>query len=274
VESRELRALLETAIELLPDEGHRHIMRCMMARFAARSGDATAAEQWLAPCNPRPLDLPMDTAYRYASATLATVQQQYDRVVVSLGLESGDVPLAERDELGCALLRIHALEKQGLRREAADSLAELRATVDSRVLDTALKDSVPGLCGGTLREVSKRDLEKRISALESELAVRTAPTSGARLRNRLTLMAVVTAVLSLPVSFAAAMFTYSAQEAFSEFVRWLTFTVPAALLLAVVVLLAAVRSGGRARARLSAELADARRKLAGLHQGPPARARS
>src|SRR5690606_40987444 len=61
---RARRAVLETAAELLEDRRHRHVMRCLLATYAAREGDPAAADAWLALCDPRPTDLMMDSAYR------------------------------------------------------------------------------------------------------------------------------------------------------------------------------------------------------------------
>lgn len=109
----ERRALLETAVELLPDEGHRHILRSLLARQAARVGDVSAAEQWLAPCNPRPLDLSMDTAYRLASSVLAVARNEPRKVVEQLGMAAGDVPIDNREELLALALRLDAADKVG-----------------------------------------------------------------------------------------------------------------------------------------------------------------
>lgn len=113
LDDRQQRAYLETAAELLTDARHRHVVRCMLARLAAQHGDVAGAEAWLETCNPRPTDLIMDTAYRCAAATLAIARSDFARVVELLGHRSGDVPLADRQQLACELLRVHALELLG-----------------------------------------------------------------------------------------------------------------------------------------------------------------
>ncbi|RLB52862.1 MAG: hypothetical protein DRJ42_13660 [Deltaproteobacteria bacterium] len=113
IEERRRRAILETAVEVLPDDGHRHVLRCLLAREAARAGDFAAAEAWLAPVNPKSMDLAMDTAYRFAAATVGSAKRDYATVTQLLGFEPDDVPLANREQLACDVLRVDALEKLG-----------------------------------------------------------------------------------------------------------------------------------------------------------------
>src|SRR5690606_24304791 len=168
VEKRAQRAILETAIELLPDEGHRHILRCMMARLAVGAGDLNAAAAWMAPCNPRPLDLPMDSAYRYAAATIAAASGRDAEVLGLLGTSAGDVPIAERDEIGCALLRVHALEQCGRAEDAVCALLELRESMGPLALVEAVAaQPIPHCCGRSLAAIATKHRRERISTLRS-----------------------------------------------------------------------------------------------------------
>lgn len=126
-QAQEQRALFETAIEQVGDRRHRHVLRCMLARDAARAGDPDAAEAWLAACHPRPTDLAMDTALRFARATMATARGDHAEVARQLGHRAGDVPLYDEQELPCELLRLGALERAGRVQEAS---ADLRALFD------------------------------------------------------------------------------------------------------------------------------------------------
>jgi len=126
LDERRRRATLETAIETLPDAGHRHVLRCSLAREAAKVGDLAAAEAWLAPVNPRPTDLEQDTAYRLAAATLACARHEPAKVAELLGFRRDDVPLENRSEVACWMLRIDALEKLG---RAHDAHAEMDGLV-------------------------------------------------------------------------------------------------------------------------------------------------
>ena len=122
MEERRRRASLETAVELLPDDGHRHVLRCMLAREAARAGDFASADLWLEPVSPRAMDLGMDTSYRLAAATLASARGDHRKVTELLGFRRDDVPLADRDEVACWILRVDALEHIG---READAVAEV-----------------------------------------------------------------------------------------------------------------------------------------------------
>lgn len=179
VDSRAQRALLETAIELLPDDGHRHILRCMMARLAARAADLPAASEWLAPCNTRALDLAMDSAYRHAAATIAAVAGDHEQVLALLGAQRGDVPLAERDELGCGLLRVHALEERGRLDEAVIALLEIRGDIGHFALREALAEpSILHFCGRTraaIASIGRRETLEQLRSRQAQLEARYHP---------------------------------------------------------------------------------------------------
>lgn len=166
---RQRRAVLETAIELVSDEGHRHILRCLLARYAVGAGEPDAAEAWLALCNPRPLDLRMDTAYRLAAATLATARRDHDAVLAILG---EDTPLADAHALDCTLLQIHALEARGGGERAVALLEELEAREgDSDRLEQAFRLAIPeGLCLHVRRKVSRRQKKRRLVEVEEVLS--------------------------------------------------------------------------------------------------------
>ncbi len=111
VDDRTRRPLLESALELLPDVRHRQVLRCSLAENAVLAGDVEAARQWLRPCNPRPTDLQMDTAYRVAAGCLAAAERDYSQVLSLLGTRPGDVPLADQVEAKAELLRTHGIER-------------------------------------------------------------------------------------------------------------------------------------------------------------------
>ncbi len=125
LEDRHERPLLESAIELLPDPCHRQVLRCRMAQKATLAGDLEAAEGWLRPCNPRPTDIRMDTAYRIATACLATARQDFNGVLNQLGDRVGDVPIADEREDEATLFRINAIEQLEGKQQAESQLKEL-----------------------------------------------------------------------------------------------------------------------------------------------------
>jgi len=175
VEPRRQRATLETAAELLTDTRHRHVVRCMLARRAAQHGDAQAAVDWLATCNPRSTDLITDTAFRYASATLAASRNDPVKIFEWLGHRPGDVPLADRQQFACELLRVHALELSGRGAEAATDLRVWIARFGAEAVQGAIRNHAPlELCPNAmaqaLRDTSNAKDEAQLTRLGAERA--------------------------------------------------------------------------------------------------------
>lgn len=105
------RAVVEATLEVVRARRHVQVLRCWMARTAARAGDAAAARQWLALCDPRSEDLEMDGAYRFSAAVTDGVEGRLDAVLVHLGRRLGDVPLPPALEHAAGLVRADALER-------------------------------------------------------------------------------------------------------------------------------------------------------------------
>jgi hypothetical protein len=122
MDDRHERALLENALEVLPDPRHRQILRCNLAHHAVMAGDLPAAHDWLKPCNPRPTDLRMDTAFRLASSYLATAEGHPRKVLALLGSRTGDVPIADGHDEEAELLRANAIERDGHLQMAVEAL--------------------------------------------------------------------------------------------------------------------------------------------------------
>ncbi len=120
-----MRGLLESAVEATRGHRDEQILRCVLAREAARAGDLAAAEDWLAPCDPRARDLHADGAFRYTAAYLATRHGHFARVHPLLGARSGDVPLAANLDVICAVLRANAHERLGDLEAAVLELVEV-----------------------------------------------------------------------------------------------------------------------------------------------------
>ncbi|MBW2454988.1 MAG: hypothetical protein JRI68_10775 [Deltaproteobacteria bacterium] len=121
-----LRALLETAIDLLPSPSSKQVVRSMAAREAARLGDLPAAEEWFAPCDAASTDLCADSAYRCTAAYLATHKRQFERVLAVLGAKTGLVPICDDLKPLCAVLRANALERLD---QVSAAVAALEATM-------------------------------------------------------------------------------------------------------------------------------------------------
>ncbi len=109
---RAMKAVVNV-IEILDDERYRQILLGLLVRIAARKGNVDAASGWLAYLNPCSMDLEMDTAYRYAAATIFAATSDTTKIGELLGFKAGDIPLSHRDKTACRLLQIHAVELNG-----------------------------------------------------------------------------------------------------------------------------------------------------------------
>jgi hypothetical protein len=129
------RAALETALDRLVDDGHKHLVRCRLAIEAAREGDLASAEGWLAECDAAPELLELDGPYREALARVRLGHGDPAGVLTVLGAREGDVPF--HPSLGTARipLRLEALERLG-RDDDAD--AELASAISRHSEDEVL----------------------------------------------------------------------------------------------------------------------------------------
>jgi hypothetical protein len=113
------RAVLETALERLSDDGHRHLVRCRLALEAIAEGDVPSAEGWLAECDPMPEVPELDSAYRRARAHVAATRGDGAGILGLVGREAGNMPVHPSQENAIRRLRIHGLDALG-ERDAAD----------------------------------------------------------------------------------------------------------------------------------------------------------
>jgi hypothetical protein len=121
------RAMLESALEMLPGSGCRHILRCHMANAAARALDFASADAWLASCDPHADDEDLASNYRLSASTIADRRHEYARVLELLGPTLAQAPNATmRRSINCAEARVSALEDLGRVNEA---LAELKMSI-------------------------------------------------------------------------------------------------------------------------------------------------
>jgi len=114
------RAVIETALDLLPDPGHRQILRGNLFGRALRSGDVAAAERWLAGCDPAPGYLSLDSDYRTSVAMLEIVRRNWGGVIAVLGWRPTDLPWAKPLAARAGLYRAHALEEMGYAPQALE----------------------------------------------------------------------------------------------------------------------------------------------------------
>ncbi len=122
------RALFETALDLLPNPNHKQVMRCNLARAAIKAGDLAAAQVWMASCNPTPVDLEADSAYRATYAAMATARNEFQNVLAALGPTNNAVPLVAPIQILCDVYRANAIEKMGNVAVAAQQLMQTATT--------------------------------------------------------------------------------------------------------------------------------------------------
>ncbi|GAB4207117.1 MAG: hypothetical protein OHK0013_24440 [Sandaracinaceae bacterium] len=108
-----VRALLETALDVVVLQRHQNCLRAMLARNAVREGDLGSAEQWLSGCDPRAEDLPSDSNYRVARALIDTARGDFQAVLATLGRSNDEVPIQDALDEAATLVRANAFEKMG-----------------------------------------------------------------------------------------------------------------------------------------------------------------
>jgi hypothetical protein len=147
------RAIRETALELLPDPGHKHLLRCTLSRSACLQRDPASAEQWLAACDPYPGNITLDTEYRLSVSYLSLAYGRWPVVLEALGNQPDIIPIDYGRDLLAGLLRVHACEELGYT-QAADGqlryLFEAEKKLDGPILLGIVKANTPlGLCRRT-----------------------------------------------------------------------------------------------------------------------------
>ena len=147
------RAIRETALELLPDPGHKHLLRCNLSSAACLQRDLPSAEQWLAACDPYPGNLTLDTDYRIASSWLHLAHGRWPAIFETLGNQPRVIPIDYGRDFLAGLLRVHACEELGYWQAADGQLRywfEEEKKLDGPVLLGIIKSNASlGLCQRT-----------------------------------------------------------------------------------------------------------------------------
>lgn len=112
-DERVVRALLEGALEVSMLPRHRQALRGHLSRGAAKLGDLSSAEAWLAACDPHSEDLQADSPYRVSLAFLETARGRWHETLVLLGGTEEEVPIDDMMDGIATVLRANAWERQG-----------------------------------------------------------------------------------------------------------------------------------------------------------------
>jgi hypothetical protein len=154
------RAIRETALELLPDPGHKQILRCALSRAASLHHDVASAEQWLAACDPYPGNLTLDTDYRLSVACLSLAQGRWGVILEVLGNQPEAIPIDYGRDFLAGLLRVHACEELGYTQAADGQLGywfEQEKKMSGPVIFGILTTNAPlGLCQRTCARLGIR----------------------------------------------------------------------------------------------------------------------
>lgn len=135
------RAVLETALDLLADAGHQHLVCCRLVTEAVRDGDLASADAWLLECDPAAEVLELDGAYREAAGRLRAAKGAASEVLEVVGESSVELPIAPEYATALGLLRASAKEALGRDDDAyADVAAACTRDGDAAVL-AALAES-------------------------------------------------------------------------------------------------------------------------------------
>ncbi|MBX7193731.1 MAG: hypothetical protein K1X94_16870 [Sandaracinaceae bacterium] len=153
-----IRALLETALDVVVLQRHQNCLRAMLARNAVREGDLLSAEQWLSGCDPRSDELRSDSDYRVARALIDTARSDYGAVLGILGRTNEEIPIADSLDQSATALRADALERLGDMNGAVTLLRGRMASSDAfgRQALEHFTRMYPGLhlCAGSLPAAS------------------------------------------------------------------------------------------------------------------------
>lgn len=176
-ETLRARAVLETAVDLLADSGHRHIVRCRLAALAARHGDLESAVEWLSECDEASEVLELDGEYRLAAARVAIERRDPREAFRLLGETEGRIPVDASHKKSFEAHRIAALEVKGDLTKATMACEAAEKIHGGRALSTYLEGN--RLASQTLAARKEIELQREKSraekiALDAELAKKAA----------------------------------------------------------------------------------------------------
>ncbi len=170
------RALFESALDVFRLPRHRQVMRGFLARNAAYTNDVDGAERWLAPCNPRSMDLEADSAYRISRATIDTAKGNWVAVLQTLGRFHNDVPIMDVNDPTAVVLRANAHERLGDLASATIELQRYPSAAIPTILQVLAADHGWHLCQASLpmaRAKAAKELETTAKVVGGGIAALT-----------------------------------------------------------------------------------------------------
>ena len=154
------RALLETTLGWLQDEGYRHLVRCRLSRAALDDGDIAAAQGWLEECDLAPEVLELDSALRLTRAWIACRGQRYPEVLELCGHGGVQLPVALHAQNELQRLGVDTLERIGQRDAAVQAFEALERKngLDAEVSWFTRQQLAPATLAA-IREIRRRQHE-------------------------------------------------------------------------------------------------------------------
>jgi hypothetical protein len=173
----EVRAMVESALDVLTEPRHRAVLHGMMARDAARLGDPTAADKWLALMPPTSDDIHIDTAYRITQAYVSTAKHDFNTVLQVLGQRRDDVPIADGQDELAAVLRANAFERVGRTQEATQELQQIMVSPPHAQLVGKIIQSNAALqlCAHTFPQVAQQTQQMATNVVKSKSGMNVGP---------------------------------------------------------------------------------------------------
>lgn len=173
----EVRAMIESALDVLTEPRHRAVLHGMMARDAARMGDPTAGDKWLALMPATSDDLHIDTAYRITRAYVSTAKHDFNTVLQMLGQRRDDVPIADGQDELAAVLRANAFERMGRAQEALQELQRIMASPPHAQLVGKIIESNGALqlCPHTFPQASQQAHQMATNIVKSKSGMSIGP---------------------------------------------------------------------------------------------------
>ena len=130
--ARQVRAMLESALEGVNVPGYRQELCGHLVRNAVRAGDQAAALAWLGRMDARSDDLRAGSAFRVACAFVRAAEGDAPGVLAAVGEESEAVAFVEEDEAAACAFRSHALEQLQRPEEARRQLLAFSTSINPR----------------------------------------------------------------------------------------------------------------------------------------------
>ncbi len=171
----EVRAMIESALDVLTEPRHRAVMHGFMARDATRLGDPEAGEKWLALMPPSSDDLHIDSAYRITRAYVSTAKRDFNTVLSVLGQRRDDIPIADGNDELAAVMRANAFEKLGRSQEAGAELQRImvsppHAQLVGRIIES---NAALQLCSHTYPQMAQQMQQMSQNVVKSKSGMNT-----------------------------------------------------------------------------------------------------